>query len=327
MTPDPRVDSDHETPAEETPLVSIVVPTYDRPERLRDALSSIADQRYGNVEAVVVDDCSPRPVREAVPDIDSAYGFPVHVIRHAENRGASAARATGIDEATGSFVAFLDDDDRWEPEKIDRQVSRFEEVGEAAGVVYTGMRVVDEDDRTIRTHCARERGDVTRELLRRNFVGSFSTVMVRTAAIADAGPPDERFPAWQDAEWYVRLSKEWEFHPVPDPLVRIRQATDHEQISDDFDRIARGAELFVQKYRPLAGEYGGLFEREFRGRIAFRLGAYNALRVGRYDTARRYLLRAVRCYPFEPVFWVYLSVSLGGKHTYDLAKALKRTLA
>jgi glycosyltransferase involved in cell wall biosynthesis len=308
------------------PLVSVVVPSYDRPDRLHDALDSVAEQTYDRIEVVVVDDHSPEPVEQSLTDRRDGYPHELTVVRHDTNRGASAARNTGIERVEGSWIAFLDDDDAWAPDKLARQVDRIRGDDEV-GVVYTGMRVVDDDGNTLRTQRATHSGDLTRTLLCRNVVGSFSVVMVRRAAIEDAGTLDERFPSWQDLEWYVRLSKHWTFAAVEEPVVQITQETGHEQISDDFRRIRdESARLFVEKYESLAADQGRLFRRKFRGWLAFRIGAYNALRTGHIDEARSHLLHAVRWYPFEPKFWLYLGVTLGGRPGYNAAKRVKRTL-
>lgn len=304
------------------PLVSVVIPSYNRPDAILDSISSIESQTYENIELVVVDDASEKPVQEVLDE--SEFSFPVTVVRHDENQGASAARNTGIEQADGELIAFLDDDDLWESGKVEAQVNRFRRVGDEVGVVYTGMQFVDADGEPIRKHLATVEGDVTKELLRRNFVGSFSTVMVRSEAIRDSGGLDERFPCWQDIELYIRLSKNWEFTCVPEPLVRMRQQ-EGEHISDDFEQIRDTAlSLFVEKYQPLARSYGRLFEREFVAWVEFRVGAYNALRTGHYSAARRHLFNAVKQYPFEWQFWLYLFVALGGKTTHDLGKWLKR---
>lgn len=300
------------------PLVSVVVPSYNRPAALLDSLTSIERQTYSNVEVVVVDDASERAVNEVVDE--NSFSYPITVIRHEENRGASTARNTGIDRSNGEFVAFLDDDDIWEPRKIEKQIDRLREASDDVGVVYTGMRFVSEDGNSLRTHVEKVEGDVTKELLKRNLVGSFSTVMVRSEAIDDIGTLDQQFPCWQDIEWYIRLSIHWKFVSVPEPLVRMRQHGG-EHISDDFDTIRNTAlSLFVEKYRPLARSYGWRFEREFFGWIEFRIGAYNALRTGHYAAARYHLFRAVKWYPLEWQFWMFFFVSLGGKPVYNFLK-------
>lgn len=310
-----------------TPLVSVVVPTFDRPDSITQAVASIRAQTYRPLELVVVDDCSPEPIEAAVRDLDLSAFEGVNFLRHERNRGASAARTTGIEAADGAFVAFMDDDDQWVDRKLEMQVNALTEAGPSAGVAYTGMRIVDKSGATIRTHRPTESGDLTQTLLCRNVVGSYSTALVRIAAIEDVGPPDERFPSWQDMEWWIRLSRDWEFVAVPDPLAVITQDDDHTQISDDFEAMVRESyPLFLEKFRPLAAEYGRLFERKMRGWAAFRVGGYNALRTGNVRAGRRYLFRAVRWYPFEPTFWLYLGVSLGGQPGYRLATTVKRRL-
>ncbi|QLD90783.1 hypothetical protein HWV07_17730 [Natronomonas salina] len=122
------------------------------------------------------------------------------------------------------------------------------------------------------------------------------------------------------------LSQNWAFVAVDESLTVIQQA-DHEQISDDFSTIRDEAyPLFLEKYRPLAAEYGRVFERKMLAWAAFRVGAYNALRTGHFADARRFLFRAVRLYPFEFTFWLYLGVALGGKPLYTAGRRVKRAL-
>ncbi|QLD90782.1 glycosyltransferase family 2 protein [Natronomonas salina] len=190
----------------DAPLVSVVIPTYGRPELVTGAVETVREQTYESIELVLVDDCSPEPIEPRIREMDLDTFEDVRVLRHDDNQGAAAARATGIEAATGEFIAFLDDDDRWAPEKLRTQVEAIRVWGENAGVAYTGMRYVDADGETKREHVPTESGDLTKTLLCRNVVGSYSTVLVRAEAIEEVGLPDSRFPSWQDMEWYVRLS-------------------------------------------------------------------------------------------------------------------------
>lgn len=308
-----------------TPLVSVVVPSYNRPNALIDSLSSIKEQTYQNIEVIVVDDASEIPVEEVLDDAKISLSYPITIIRHDVNKGASAARNAGIKQSEGKFIAFLDDDDLWYPRKIEAQVDRFRSTDDDIGVVYTGMEFVNAEGEPIRSHVETVEGDVTKELLRRNFIGSFSTIMVRSKVIDNTGVLDQRFPCWQDIEWYIRISKNWEFACVREILVRMRQQ-EGEHISDDFEQIRDTAfSLFVEKYRSLARTYGKIFEREFLGWVEFRVGAYNALRTGHYSAARRHLFRAVKQYPLELRFWLYLVVAIGGEPAYKLGKRLTRS--
>ncbi|MFB6186238.1 MAG: glycosyltransferase family 2 protein, partial [Halobacteriaceae archaeon] len=96
-------------------LVSVVIPTYERPEYLQGAIQTALGQTYDNIEVIVVDDGSSDPYAD---EIVAEFPQSVTCIRHDENEGLSAARNTGIRNANGEYVAFLDDDDRWHKTKI-----------------------------------------------------------------------------------------------------------------------------------------------------------------------------------------------------------------
>ncbi|WP_336330088.1 glycosyltransferase family 2 protein [Haloarcula sp. CGMCC 1.2071] len=108
----------------ENPLVSVVIPTYGRDEHLPAAIKSVLNQQYDRIELLVVDDGSPTPVATTLPE-DILSDGRVKTIRHKENRGANVARNTGIQTSNGDYVAFLDDDDRWDETKIGKQVDTF----------------------------------------------------------------------------------------------------------------------------------------------------------------------------------------------------------
>ena len=304
------------------PLVSVVVPTYDRPERLRRAVESVREQTYGNVELIVVDDCSSTPAEQVLSNFD-IEGLGVRHIRHAENRGANAARNNGIRAAGGEFVAFLDDDDEWAPTKIERQVRAFENGDPDVGVVYTGLRAVLQDQ--TRTSISTTSGNITKEILVGESLATFSAVMVRAPVVEAAGLPDERFPSWQDREWYLRLSRYCRFEALPEPLT-IRHKARRDGIAEDF-KAKRDVSypLFLSKHRSLAAEHGWLLERRFVASRSESLGKA-AVRNGYYADARKYLLRALVYYPFSVSCWKYLLAVLGGEYTYRSARKARQVV-
>ncbi|SER82496.1 glycosyltransferase family 2 protein [Natrinema salaciae] len=310
--------------SDRTPLVSVIVPTYNRPERLVRSLESVADQTYERLEVIVVDDGSETPATDVVAPVRDELPYEVTVIRHDENRGANAARNTGIREASGEFLAFLDDDDEWNPSKVTRQVDAFQRASDDLGLVYTALRLVDDDGTVLRTTDASVAGDVTRQLLCRNAIGSFSCVMVRSTAAADAGPLDEAFPSWQDLDWYIRISENWTVQPISDPLVTNAAGT-HDRITDDLEALIEETyPRFLWKHRPRAAAYGALFERKMLGWAAFRIGAWYALPSGQYETARRFLRRAITIYPLEPQFFLYAAIAVGGEPATRVFEWAKR---
>jgi glycosyltransferase involved in cell wall biosynthesis len=310
---------------DDAPLVSVVLPTYGRPDFLTEAVESVLAQTHDRIELLVVDDCSPDPVAPALDDID-AGAFPgeksLRVVRHQENQGANGARNTGIEEADGEFVAFIDDDDLWAKSKVERQLAAFDDP--EVGVVYTGMRYVV-DGEPVHVLEPTLAGDVTEALLVGEPLGTFSTIMVRTSVARETGPLDERFPCWQDREWPIRLSTLCRFGVVPEPLVDHR-TTDHAQITDDFEAKRDVAyPLYVETFRPLAAEYGiDTVRRMVASRS--RAVAESGLKTSNYDDARRFALRAVRESPTNTTGWLLLALSLGGRPMFTTAQRAKRAL-
>lgn len=307
--------------------MSVVVPTYDRPDRVERAVASVAGQTYDRIELLVVDDCSETPVADALSDDHDRAFERFEVLRHDRNRGGSAARNTGIRASDGDYVALLDDDDRWEPEKVERQVDLFRR--RDVGVVTTGAKVVDEDGQLVRRYRHDDLPDdsvaLTKRLLCRNVVGSCSAVMVDRDVVDAVGTFDERFPSWQDLEWYVRLSRHCRFGAVPDPLLVYRRDA-AERVSDDLDALADETyPLFLDEFAPVAAEYGPMFERKMRAWTAYRVGKQLVM-AGRVREGRRFLTRAVGLYPFESSFYVHCLPALGGSPTYEAARRTKRAL-
>lgn len=306
--------------ASEGPLVSVVLPTYDRPDRLLEAVRSVEAQTYPSVELIVVDDASPRPAAEVIAEAGPPE-LEWRCLRHDRNRGANAARNTGIRASKGEILAFLDDDDRWRPEKLEAQVGAFREGGERVGVVVVGQRLVDGEGTEITVRLPDVEGDATADLIGNGIGGPFSTIAVRRPVVEQAGLTDERFPVWQDREWLIRLSQCGEFAAIRKPLVR-RCIGEHEQIGDRFE-LKRDVSypLFVEKHRDLAAAYGreGLFVANLATGIAA-----SSLASGAYADARRFAATAIARFPYLHEPYVYLLLSLGGRRTYRFAYRAKQ---
>lgn len=303
------------------PLVSVVVPTYGRDDRLfQEAVESIADQTYDPVELVVVDD-SPDEVSTWL-DAHTDWFSTTRCLRGENHGGAAAARNTGIRNATGEFVAFLDDDDIWYPGKLTRQVETFRRTGDEVGVVYTALEYV-RDGEIIRRGTASTRGDVTEPILTGASLGTFSTLMVRASLVAKAGLIDTKLPMLEDREWCLRLSRHCRFETVDEPLVRYRQG-EHEQLTDDYETLRDVAvPHYRRKHRDLAASYGRGCERRFLAALN-RTCVNAALSSGAYSYARRFALRSLVYDPMNVRAWMYLVAAIGGNWTYTSLRWLRR---
>lgn len=311
---------------DEKPLVSVVVPTYNRQDYLAEAIESVIEQTYDAIELLIVDDHSSESPRSIVDEFSDANLQNIEFLRHEENKGVSAARNTGIENANGELIALLDDDDLWTPDKIERQVAEFQRGGSDIGVVCSGIRSVDADGATIRAREVQYTGDITKELLCGAIV-PLPSVVVRRDVLSEAGLFDERLPSYEDQEWMIRLSQSCEFRSVSDPLVISRRGNDHVQLTDD---IATKAEesypLFMEKCRPIGAEYGRITKRKMESYWLFRLG-HASLVHEEYERARTCLQKAVLTWPFVPKFYLYLLFALLGKRWYKMARDAKRRVA
>jgi glycosyltransferase involved in cell wall biosynthesis len=306
-----------------SPLVSVVLPTYGRPEALLDALDSVAAQTYEPIEVVVVDDHSPEPVEPRVREESYPSIRAIRCFRHEENRGANAARNTGIEHAEGEFIAFLDDDDVWKAETIAREVATFREHGNAVGVVYTGSLLQNERGEVVGTHVPEVSGAVLTDLFCGKRIAPFSNLMVRASVIDAAGSLDERFPSLQDREWHFRLAQHCEYQPVREPLV-VHRSTGAERISDDFEQKRDVSyPLLVEKHRPLAAEYGPYYERRLLASVSKTVGT-SALSAGAYLDAVSLFARSLYSYPFSVETWLYLGLAAGGRLAHGPAVYVKR---
>jgi glycosyltransferase involved in cell wall biosynthesis len=258
------------------PQVSVVVPTLGRPA-LALALRSALGQRGVDLEVVVVDDGSggrARPVLERIGDPR------VRLLAHDRRRGIAAARNTAVAAARGMWVAFLDDDDLWAPEKLARQLDRAH--AEGRDWVYAGAVAVDDRHRVLHVESSITPDEVMRQLPRRNVVpAGASNVTVRAGALAAAGPFDTCLHSTEDWDLFIRLARRGPPAAVQAPLVAVRQHPD--QVSLETAKLVE--DLDVLEHR-----YGVLLDRPAIHRGA----AWACLRAGRRKEALAGYLQAVR---------------------------------
>jgi glycosyltransferase involved in cell wall biosynthesis len=241
-----------------TPLVSVVIPTRDRCRLVAKAVESALAQTYPSIEVIVVDDGSTEDVAGALAPF-AARGL--RVIRHDRNLGAPAARNSGIAAARGEYVAFLDSDDEWAPEKVERQVALMLAGRGDVSLVYCGIRKVDESGRVLGYKVPTKRGMIFDDLLRENCVGSTSVALVARTALNEVGGFDVSLKSRQDLDLWLRIARLHAVDFAPEPLVTYRVHAN--RISSNAAARAQGYEAVLQKYfaeiseRPsvLAGYY------------------------------------------------------------------------
>lgn len=225
--------------------VSIVIPTYNRSGFIKRAVESVLSQSWENVEVIIVDDNSPDDTERVVRSINDAR---VTYIKHDCNQGAPFARNTGLKESSGEFICFLDDDDYWRKDKVEKQLKTFLKSDLALGLVYSGF-VYRYEDTEVEMAPPRRSGDVLSALLGSNFIGSTSVPMIRRSCLDVVGVFDLDFVSCQDWDLWVRIAQKYKVDFVAQPLV-VRVAHG-DQISGDCSKKIEGRERFVSKHMNL----------------------------------------------------------------------------
>lgn len=227
------------------PTVSVVIPTHNRAHLIGRSVRSALAQTYGDLEVVIVDDASTDGTRGAIARIADPR---VKYLRHDFNRGVSAARNTAIAHAAGEFIAFLDDDDEWLPNKLEIQMDHFERAKPSVGLVCAGFNQVDIVSKRITSEIIpTERGWVFELLLRQGTFSHTSTIVVRAECFKKVGLFDVTYRYSEDFDMWVRIAKEYEFDSIPIPLVRLHFQPDG--LSRNYDAMIAAGQAHLAKYR------------------------------------------------------------------------------
>jgi glycosyltransferase involved in cell wall biosynthesis len=219
------------------PEVSVVIPAYNAARYVGQAVESVLAQTFDDLEVVVVDDGSTDDTAEVL----AALGDPVRCIRQS-NSGVSVARNTGVAESAGLYVAFLDADDTWLPEKLAKQLAGLAAV-QRARMSYTAGLVTDQQLNPIEVR--RPGAGISREslLVEGNLVGvGSSTVLCERELFRRAGGFDPSLSQCADWDMWIRLAALTEFDYVDEPLVAYRQhgqsmSNDPHLLEDDSIRV------------------------------------------------------------------------------------------
>lgn len=298
------------------PMVSVILPTYNRAQLVGRALRSVLDQTYRDFELIVVDDGSSDHTAEVV----RSFADPrIRYLCHDENRGAAAARNTGIGAARGEYVAFLDSDDEWLPEKLRRQIEVLQEAPPTVGVIYTDMWRISKEGKKY-WHSSRampEDGIVYQHVLDDQLVGiCMPSVAVRRGCFAKVGNFDEKFPRLIERDLLIRMAKYFHFCHIEEPLVNHYDTG--EGISSDNRLLIRALKLILEKYRDDIEE-----NRKSLARHQYVIG--NLLcQSGEMDEGRTYLLGAVKSYPLNIKYLIAAIASSFGQAAYNKTVKLKR---
>jgi len=273
------------------PLVSVVIPVYNRAHLIGRAVSSALTQTYRNLEIVVVDDASTDDLAVALAKLANPR---LHCVTHPRNRGAAAARNTGIAAAKGEFIAFLDSDDVWLPDKLTHQVAAMRgQPPEVAGQVcgYHCLKIGDRprvitpdwDPRSFR-----------RSQLFGCTCGPGTTLLCWRDVFTVIGPFDEELRRLEDWDWLLRLSeKGYRLLASPTVLARVEVGS-----SVSSGSVAAAVQRIRERHHLAVTREGAVSRRIFAATLHLESAA--ALFGDKaYGAAIFSAMRSLACYPMR----------------------------
>lgn len=277
----------HPSPAD----VTVVIPAYNSRTTLLEAIASVRAQTCPPREIIVVDDGSRDGTAEAVAALDG----PVHLVRQA-NGGPARARNAGLALARGEWLAMLDADDVWLPEKLERQLARGSADCILTGLWWPGPR--GEIGHAYRGPL--ERDALCAAMLQSNVLaGGCSTALIRRTTLERVGGFDPTYVASEDRDFFFRLARVATVDYVREPLVRRRRGP--VQYGGDPQRNLVSGQRIIAEFAPRIGATPAAVRRA-RANLLRRTGMHY-LYQGDRRPAFGYLLRSVRLWPFMADPW------------------------
>lgn len=300
------------------PRVSVVVPAYNSVDYTVETVESVLAQTYRDFELIVVDDGSIDDTRVVL----SSYGDRLQYI-YKENGGACSARNVGIRHARGEYIACLDCDDLWLPEKLEYSLSVLE-TDPQMGFVFTPCYTIDSEGNPVgKVHFPFDLQQAYVNLLMENFVMA-PTVLMRRACLEEVGLFDENIFIPADWDLWLRLAYRFQVGYVDRPLSKYRLASNY--TLRNVKQFVREANYVLEKQFRIAD---ALSQRE-RARIRAQLLLTHALlylKAEENDSARLQLRQAICLQPCNWRPYGYYFLSLLGKKAYRVAAAVRRKLS
>jgi Glycosyltransferases involved in cell wall biogenesis len=200
------------------PLISVIIPTFNRASIIERAIHSVLKQTHKNIEIIIVDDCSTDGTQSILNKFKNNNFF---YFLHEKNKGPAAARNTGIFNSSGEYIAFLDSDNEWLPKKLEIQIRSFQKAKDI-GLVYCDTIVLKNHQivSIIPSPAIKNiEGNIFNSLLIENFIDT-SSVLIKKECFQNIGYFDEKFDCLEDYDLFLRICKCYNVKHVKDFLVK-----------------------------------------------------------------------------------------------------------
>lgn len=295
-----------------TPTVSVLLATSNRPDMVSRAIQSVLDQTFQDFELIVVDDGLERRAEDVVTQFaDNRITY----IKHDTQRGCAGSRVTGINASRGRYIAYLDDDDTWESNKLELQVRALESAPEDVGFSFTAVTQVFDNHVNI-TKVPDGIGDYYEAALQK-FNGFLSVTLMFKRSVFDAvGMPNPDYPSHTDIEYILRVAKQFRGIGINQPLTRVNSKTDHAHMGTDYTNRIRGREMLLEQYADAFAQRPKTYAKH----VAKLAWFYRS--NAQYGHARKNYLKAFQLH-FKTVYLLHYLSMWGNGFGYRLFRAIK----
>lgn len=228
-------------------LVSIVIPSYGRPDLLERLLRSIKAQSFRGFEVIVIDDNSPQQEAYGRCIENFSRDLNIYIYRNDKNRGAQYSRNRGLSLAKYKYIAFVDDDDEWLPKKLEMQVGLLESSPKELGFVYSWADSVDQSDNIVFKYRSIYNGDNLGVLLDSCFIPS-PTVIVKREVFDKVGGFDENMISCQDWDMWTRIVEFGFFYDVIKEVLALNHKHDKKSIGNSSNSFMGYYQYYEKHY-------------------------------------------------------------------------------
>lgn len=273
-------------------LVSVIITTHNREMLLRRAIESVINQSYKDIECIVVDDAS-----DYVSNVSESYPIEYIYIPKEKSKGGNHARNVGLLKARGTYVAFLDDDDFWKRDKIEKQLQLI--INKDCALVYCGLDLEIVNKNRIKHKIvyplSNYQGNLSKRILY-NICTSTSCIFSRRDLLIDVGAFDENLRFWQEYDLLIRLAQKGDFYFVNEPLVCYRiDALDKQRLTNKYSEWLLSVDYIHQKYKSLYSQLNSLEKLQSKT-LVWRDAVGRSKKAGLIWLSRWYRLLAILGY-------------------------------
>ena len=303
------------------PLVSIIIPTYNRAEFLSKAIESALNQTYDNIEILVVDDGSTDNTKKVVQNLQKNNSN-IRYFWQKNSGGAAKPKNKGIENTKGRYIAILDSDDEFLPTKIEKQLQTFKKSkSDKLMAVGTDAKEIYKEKNKIRIFHVPNYDNPLKELLKHDYMGSGSAMMYKKELFHEIGMFDENLKSGQDAEMRLRIaSSGYNFHFIHKPLFKYKIHKGNISQSISAEKKSNDVEYIFKKYKKYYRKNPNIYS------IKLRYDGTRNMYLKNKKKAKKKFIKSIKVNPLNLRSYLYLFLSFLGVNIYKKINEFRHSI-